>query len=102
MPFEVASFEHFGLERPFNMAAMIVFTPKYPSEGDIYRLERTDRLSNIHKPIIAVNVYLQVYNAPPQFKLSVQMRGGGVFRLTFLSILIAVTKFEDRLSKRFK
>ncbi len=26
-PFEVASFEHFGLERPFNMAAMIVFTP---------------------------------------------------------------------------
>ncbi len=38
-PFEVASFEHFGLERPFNMAAMIVFTPKCPSEGDISRLE---------------------------------------------------------------
>ncbi len=77
VPFEVASFEHFGLERPFNMAAMIVFSPMCPSEGDIYRLERTDRLPNIHKPIIAVNVYLQVYNAPPQFKLSVQMRGGG-------------------------
>ncbi|ROL42827.1 hypothetical protein DPX16_8573 [Anabarilius grahami] len=38
-PFEVASFEHFGLERHFNMAAMIVFTP----EGDISRLERTER-----------------------------------------------------------
>ncbi len=25
-PFEVASFEHIGLERPFNMAAMIFFT----------------------------------------------------------------------------
>ncbi len=23
---EVASFEHFGFERPFNMSAMIVFT----------------------------------------------------------------------------
>ncbi len=41
-PCEVVSFEHFGLERPFNMAAMIVFTPKCPSEGDISRLERTD------------------------------------------------------------
>ncbi len=40
-PFEVASFEHLGLERPFNMAAMIVFTPKCPSEGDISCLERT-------------------------------------------------------------
>ncbi|ROL54856.1 hypothetical protein DPX16_23308 [Anabarilius grahami] len=39
--FEVASFEHFGLERPFNTAAMIVFTAKCPSEGDISRLERT-------------------------------------------------------------
>ncbi len=38
---EVANFEHFGLERHFNMAAMIVFTPKniIPSEGDISRLE---------------------------------------------------------------
>ncbi len=34
----MASFEHFGLVPPFNMAAMIVFT----SEGDIFRLERTD------------------------------------------------------------
>ncbi len=33
-PFEVANFEHFGLERHFNMAAMIVFTPKCPSEGE--------------------------------------------------------------------
>ncbi len=40
-PFEVANFEHFGLERHFNMAAMIVFTPKCPSESDISRLERT-------------------------------------------------------------
>ncbi len=40
-PFEVASFEHFGLERHFNMAAMIVFSPKCPSEGDISCLERT-------------------------------------------------------------
>ncbi len=32
-PFEVANFEHFGLEQAFNMAAMIVFTPKCPSEG---------------------------------------------------------------------
>ncbi len=42
-PFEVASFEHFGLERPFNMAAMIVFTPKALSEGDVSRLECTVR-----------------------------------------------------------
>ncbi len=40
-PFEVASFEHFGLEWPFNMAAMIVFSPKCPSEGDISHLECT-------------------------------------------------------------
>ncbi len=40
-PFEVANFEHFGLERHFNMAAMIVFTPKCPSEGDISHLEHT-------------------------------------------------------------
>ncbi len=40
-PFEVANSEHFGLERHFNMAAMIVFTPKCPSEGDISRLECT-------------------------------------------------------------
>lgn len=40
-PFEVAHFEHFGLERPFNMAAKIVFM-KCPSEGDMSRLERTD------------------------------------------------------------
>ncbi len=33
-PFEVASFEHFDLERTFNLTAMIVFTPKCPSEGD--------------------------------------------------------------------
>ncbi len=43
-PFEVASFEHFGLERPFKMAAMIAFTPKCHSEGDIFRLERTEFL----------------------------------------------------------
>ncbi len=43
-PFEVTSFEHFGLERHFNMAAMIVFTPKCTSEGDISRLERTVRV----------------------------------------------------------
>ncbi len=42
-PFKVASFEHFSLERPFNMAAMIVFALKCPSEGDISRLECTDR-----------------------------------------------------------
>ncbi len=36
-PFEVANYEHIGLERHFNMAAMIVFTPKC----DISRLERT-------------------------------------------------------------
>ncbi len=41
-PFEVANFEHFGLERHFNMAAMIVFTPKCPSEDDISHLEHTD------------------------------------------------------------
>ncbi len=41
-PFEVANFEHLGLERHFNMAAMIVFTPKCPSEGDMSRLERTE------------------------------------------------------------
>ncbi len=41
-PFEVANFEHFGLERPFNMAVMIVFTPKSPSEGDISRLDNLD------------------------------------------------------------
>lgn len=31
-PFEVGSFEHFGLERHFNMAAMIVLMPKFLSE----------------------------------------------------------------------
>ncbi|KAL0176626.1 hypothetical protein M9458_028956, partial [Cirrhinus mrigala] len=36
-----ASFEHFGAQRPFNTAAMIVFTPKCSSEGDISRLECT-------------------------------------------------------------
>ncbi len=40
-PFEVASFEHFGLERPFNVAVMIVFIPKCPSEGGTSHLERT-------------------------------------------------------------
>ncbi|ROL46897.1 Complement component receptor 1-like protein [Anabarilius grahami] len=40
-PFEVASFEHIGLERPFNMAAMTVFTLKCPSESNISRLKRT-------------------------------------------------------------
>ncbi len=30
-PFEVANFKHFGLERHFNMAAMIVFILKCPS-----------------------------------------------------------------------
>ncbi len=43
-PFEVASSEHFGLEQPFNMAAMVVFSPKCPLEGNISRLERTDNL----------------------------------------------------------
>ncbi len=42
-PFEVANSEHFSLERHFNMAAMIVFTPKCPSEGNISCLERTER-----------------------------------------------------------
>ncbi len=41
-PFEVASFEHFGLEQPFHMAAMIVFILKCPSEGNISRLECTE------------------------------------------------------------
>ncbi len=48
VPFEIlhsewplASFEHFGLERPFNMAAIIVFTPKSPSVGDISHLKHT-------------------------------------------------------------
>ncbi len=40
-PFEVASFEHFDWERHFNLVAMIVFTLKCPSEGDISRLEHT-------------------------------------------------------------
>ncbi len=44
-PFEVASFEHLGLERPFNMAAMLVFTQKCPSEGHLSRLERTVSLA---------------------------------------------------------
>ncbi len=35
-PFEVSSFEHFGLERPFNTAAMIVFPLKCPLDSDIY------------------------------------------------------------------
>ncbi len=40
-PFEMARFEHFGLEQPFNMVAMIVFTSKCPLEGDISHLECT-------------------------------------------------------------
>lgn len=40
-PFELASF---GLEQHFNMAALIVFTPKCPLEGDISCLECTARL----------------------------------------------------------
>ncbi len=43
-PFEVANFEHFGLERPFNMAAMIVFNPMCHSEGDISCLECTTKV----------------------------------------------------------
>ncbi len=31
----MANFDHFGLDRDFNMVAMIVFTPKCPLEGDI-------------------------------------------------------------------
>ncbi len=46
VPFEVANFEHSGLEWPFNMAAMIVFTPKCSSEGDISRLERTEYIGS--------------------------------------------------------
>ncbi|ROI26832.1 Complement C1q-like protein 4 [Anabarilius grahami] len=46
-PFEVGSFEHFGLERPFNMAAMIIFTLKCPSEGDKSLLERTECVSSV-------------------------------------------------------
>lgn len=42
-PFEVSSFEHFGLKGPLNMASMIVFTPKCPSEGKIFRFGRTPR-----------------------------------------------------------
>ncbi len=38
-PFEIAFFLHFGLERPFNMAAMIVLTSKCPSEADLACLE---------------------------------------------------------------
>ncbi len=51
-PFEVARFEHFGLERPFNMAAMIVFTPKCPSEGDISRLECTTIFLSLAAPAV--------------------------------------------------
>jgi len=40
-PFEVASFEHFSFKRPFSMAAMIVFTLKCPSEGNVSHLECT-------------------------------------------------------------
>lgn len=40
-PFEVDSYEHFGLEWPFSMAVMIVFTPKCPWEGNISRLQYT-------------------------------------------------------------
>ncbi len=32
-PFEVANFEHFGLERYVHMAAMIVFTSEVPFGG---------------------------------------------------------------------
>ncbi len=40
-PLKWPVFEHFGLEQHFNMAAMIVFTPKCPLEGDVSRLECT-------------------------------------------------------------
>ncbi len=77
VPFEVASFEHFGLERPFNMAAMIVFSPMCPSEGDIYRLERTDRLPNIHKPIIAVTFTYKSTMHHPNSSWAFRWGGGG-------------------------
>ncbi len=38
-PFEADRFEHFGLERPFNMAARSLLIPKCPSEVDLSRLE---------------------------------------------------------------
>ncbi len=40
-PFEVASFEHFGLDDPSIWRPWLFFTPKCPSEGDISRLECT-------------------------------------------------------------
>lgn len=38
--FEVASYEHFGLEQPFDMVAMTDLTPKCPLEGDIVGTQR--------------------------------------------------------------
>ncbi len=48
-PFEVASFEHFGLERSFNMATIIVFTLKLPFRRR-YVPFRTHRCSWLLKP----------------------------------------------------
>ncbi len=47
-PFEVGNFEHFCLEQPFNMAAMIFFTSKCPSEGDISRLEHNGQHRTVY------------------------------------------------------
>ncbi len=41
-PFEVASFEHFSLEQPFSMAAMIVFSQKCLPEVDLSCLEHIE------------------------------------------------------------
>ncbi len=47
-PFEVGIFEHFCLERPFNMAVMIFFTSKCPSESDISRLEHNGQHRTVY------------------------------------------------------
>ncbi len=64
-PFEVANFEHFSLERHFNMAAMIVFTPKCPSKGDISHLECTDSL----RKMVAGVKFFMVSSSNLKYKL---------------------------------
>lgn len=49
----MASFELFGLELLFNMAAMSILTPKCPSEVDLSHLECSDGFDSVSMIIFA-------------------------------------------------
>ncbi len=50
-PFEMVSFNHLSLERHFNMATMIILTPKCILEADISHVEHGGSDVSFHKRI---------------------------------------------------